>query len=279
MNLEEWKKRLVELLNEGVIHQGFTLIDVSAAGDKQIETIPGLGTIGKPKLPPMSVWYDLQIGGYVELRESVSSKGSRKWQVLLLPKLREENELKQGEVEVNQSESIDPRKVFVVHGRNLKIRDAIFNFLRAVDLDPIEWSQAIGMTGSGTPYIGQVLDVAFDHAQAVVVVMTPDDEVHLRKELWNENEPEDEKIARYQPRPNVLFEAGMAFGRNPDRTILIEIGNVKRYSDVDGRHRVRLTGSPESRNDLVSRLRNAGCTVDTENKNDWLTTGNFNINF
>ena len=65
------------------------------------------------------------------------------------------------------------RNVFVVHGRNEPARLAIFSFLRSIGLQPIEWSQAVAATGEASPYIGTVLDGAFDAAQAVVVLMTP----------------------------------------------------------------------------------------------------------
>ena len=55
----------------------------------------------------------------------------------------------------------DPRKVFVIHGRNEAARKGLFDFLRSIGLDPIEWSEAIRLTGKGSPYIGQVLDAAF----------------------------------------------------------------------------------------------------------------------
>ena len=100
------------------------------------------------------------------------------------------------------------RKVFVVHGRNDQARSAMFAFLQSIGLDPIEWSEAVKMTGEGSPYIGQVLDVAFSSAQAIVVLLTPDDIAYLRSEYASdENDTETEPSA--QARPNVLFEAGM----------------------------------------------------------------------
>jgi hypothetical protein len=63
----------------------------------------------------------------------------------------------------------DPRKLFVIHGRNEAAREAIFTFLRSIGLEPIEWIEALRMTGQGSPYIGDVLDAAFANAQAVAV--------------------------------------------------------------------------------------------------------------
>jgi len=68
-----------------------------------------------------------------------------------------------------------PRNVFVVHGRNERARDAIFELLRAFGLHPIEWTEARKLTGNPNPYVGEILDAAFQHARAVVVLMTPDD--------------------------------------------------------------------------------------------------------
>jgi len=51
----------------------------------------------------------------------------------------------------------DAREVFVVHGRNLAARDALFDFLRTIDLHPLEWSEAIQGTGRASPYIGETL--------------------------------------------------------------------------------------------------------------------------
>jgi hypothetical protein len=165
------------------------------------------------------------------------------------------------------------RKVFVVHGRNGAARSAMFSFLRAIGLDPIEWSVAVQMTGEGAPYIGQVLDVAFEAAQAVVVLLTPDDIAYLRTEYaGGDDDPDAEPLA--QARPNVLFEAGMAMGRDPKRTVLVELGKLRPFSDVAGRHAVRIDNSAGKRKDLAQRLESAGCEVRLGGE-DWLTAGDF----
>ena len=112
------------------------------------------------------------------------------------------------------------RVVFVVHGRNLVARDALFDFLRAIDLHPLEWSEAVRAAGRPSPYIGEILDGAFSRAQAVVVLLTPDDDARLRQQLWEASESPHETVAAGQARPNVLFEAGMAMGRDERRTVL-----------------------------------------------------------
>jgi hypothetical protein len=167
--------------------------------------------------------------------------------------------------------SPDTSKVFVVHGRNETARDAMFDFLRALGVQPIEWSQAVKLTGKGSPYIGEILDAAFAVAQAIVVLMTPDEVAYLRSEYASsDDDPETQPAA--QARPNVLFEAGMALGRNPDRTILVELGTVRPFSDVAGRHALRLDGQAKSRKELAERLQTAGCAVDLTGS-DWLSKG------
>jgi hypothetical protein len=167
----------------------------------------------------------------------------------------------------------EPQKVFVVHGRNSAARDSMFSFIRSLGLKPIEWDQAVALTGKGSPYIGEVLDVAFDEGQAVVVLLTPDDVAYIRNEYADgDDDPELKPLG--QARPNVLFEAGMAMGRNADRTILVELGELRPFSDVGGRHAVRLAESAKARKSLVERLRTAGCAAD-DSGTDWLTAGDF----
>ncbi|MCH7886788.1 MAG: nucleotide-binding protein [Candidatus Marinimicrobia bacterium] len=66
--------------------------------------------------------------------------------------------------------------------------------------------------------MGEILDSAFQTAQAVIVLMIGDDLAKLRDIYLIKDEKPEEFTP--QARPNVLFEAGMAFGRNPDKTKL-----------------------------------------------------------
>lgn len=149
----------------------------------------------------------------------------------------------------------------------------MFGFLGALGLQPVEWDQAVQLTGKGSPYVGEILDAAFAHAQAIVVLLTPDDIAYLKREFAaGETDPETDP--KGQARPNVLFEAGMALGRNPDRTILVELGELRPFSDVVGRHAVRMNDSAERRKSLAQRLHTAGCAVDTSGDH-WLRAGAF----
>lgn len=149
----------------------------------------------------------------------------------------------------------------------------MFDFLRSINLSPMEWTTAVELTGEGSPYIGQVLDAAFDHATAVVVLMTPDEVAYLQPR-YGHGENDQETQPAPQARPNVLFEAGMALGRDARRTVLVEVGEVRPFSDVAGRHAIRLSNAPASRQALANRLRTAGCAVNL-NGTDWHTTGDF----
>jgi predicted nucleotide-binding protein len=172
-------------------------------------------------------------------------------------------------------DTIDPRKVFVVYGRNKAANRAMFDFLRAINLHPLEWGEILAATGSGSPYTGDVLAKGFSMAKAVVVLLTPDDEARLLPQFHGHAEKEYEKELITQPRPNVIFEAGMALGLHPNRTIIVELGELRPMSDTLGRHVIRMSNLAAGRQELTDRLRTAGCDVDTHGKTAWLDAGDF----
>lgn len=186
------------------------------------------------------------------------------------------NEIKEEYRKNENLKDVNKKSVFVVHGRDENNRKAMFQFLKSIGLDPIEWEEAIKMTGKPNPHIDEILIEAYNNAQAILVLFTPDDEARLKPEFQKKNDPDYEKELTGQARPNVLFEAGMAYGRDPDRTVLIQLGQVRKFSDISGRHLLHFDGSPKTRENLADRLALAGCIINKEGTN-WLEEGQFNI--
>lgn len=158
----------------------------------------------------------------------------------------------------------DRNDVMVIYGHDQEANTALFEWLRAIGLRPKEWSQLIQLSGSASPYTGQVLEHAFRNVQAVVALFTPDEHVRAA----------DTRSAaggawRLQARPNVLIEAGMALVTHPDRTVLICLGPQEIPSDLAGRHYVRLNGTAKALSDIATCLETAGCVIDRSG-GDWL---------
>lgn len=158
------------------------------------------------------------------------------------------------------------RTVFVIHGRNAKARKAMFNWLRTLHLEPLEWEEAVNLTKSGSPTTLEVVKAGLSHAQVVLALLTDDEQVRLRPELRGKSVPFE-----YQSRPNVIFEAGMACALSPKKTVFVELGNVRRFSDVDGVNTIRMGREPDHKalQRLKNRLCTAGCAVKLYGE-DWL---------
>ena len=151
--------------------------------------------------------------------------------------------------------TINNRNVMVVHGRD-KARDDLFSLLRALGLEPIEWSAAVKATGTTKPYTGQAVEAAFAAAQAAVILLVPEEQVALRSDLRDQKDPSDAQIA-WQPRPNVFYEGGIAVTSHPDRTIVLELGRPRTATDSRRRQhsqdRLRSGMAPQPRQPSARR--------------------------
>jgi predicted nucleotide-binding protein len=174
-----------------------------------------------------------------------------------------------------KDETDDNRRIFVVHGRNELARDAMFQFLRSIGLDPIEWSEVVRATGTTNPYVGDVVETGLRLAHAVVVLLTGDDEARLLSQFVTSRDQREDVGPTRQARPNVLFEAGMAVALSRDRTVLVSLGQLRPLSDLSGVHIVRMDDTTERRQDLAERLQAAGCPVKLTGR-DWHKVGQFN---
>jgi predicted nucleotide-binding protein len=152
----------------------------------------------------------------------------------------------------------------------------MFEFLRALSLNPLEWSKAVLQTGKGgaNTHVDDIIDSAMAKVQAVVVIFSPDDLACLRPCFVAKGEAATEGKPKGQPRPNVIFEAGLAFGRHPEKTLLVQVGTVKSFSDIAGKHVVRLSNDASKRTEVANRLNNIGCSIDLTGT-DWLSAGDF----
>ena len=167
-------------------------------------------------------------------------------------------------------------RIFVVHGRNEGIRGALFIFLRALGLEPLEWTTLVEATKHPAPHVGEILRTGFGLASAVIVLLTPDDEARLREELRKPDDPEYESALNPQPRPNVLFEAGMAMAHFSNRTVFVQVGSCRPFSDIAGIHFVKMDNSVQKRRDLAKLLKMAGCGInDLDSNGDWQKAGDF----
>lgn len=180
---------------------------------------------------------------------------------------------------IGQSRHIDRGKtVFVAHGRSAVWNEASA-FLESLGLAALEFAEAKKITqrhhGRNQVYVGEILDVAFEQAQAVLVVLTPDDEARLKEEFRGRGDSGTELELSGQARPNVIFEAGMAVGRHPSRVILLECGDLRPISDLSGLHQLRMDNSEASRQQLFSELEQAGCDLNLQAKELWKGAGDF----
>nr|WP_269454497.1 nucleotide-binding protein [Rhodococcus opacus] len=168
------------------------------------------------------------------------------------------------------------RRVFLVHGRDHRIKKSMVQLLRTFDLRVIEWEEAASYTGSGSPTTMDIVTAGMEAAGAVVVLFTPDDLGRCRDEFLSDHDPQFERDLTPQPRMNVIFEAGMAMQKDREKVVLVRFGGVREMSDIAGVNYVQIKDTSDSRRDLGRRLRNTGLAVDMEN-DDWRTAGDFTI--
>lgn len=158
----------------------------------------------------------------------------------------------------------DTRRVFIIYGRNSKAYESIVQFVHALGLVPKSFAETRSELG-GAPYIVDVVSKGMDAAQATIALFSPDEISFLRPELSSTTDSEAE-MQRWQSRPNVLFEAGMALAMDRNRTIPVTMGTVEMPSDLGGVHLIRMDNKPHSRSLLKDALKAAGCDINEATK-------------
>ena len=157
----------------------------------------------------------------------------------------------------------DPQKVFIIHGRNIEARNAIEQFVNSLGLKVLDFDQVSANLG-GSVFVGEVVRAGLQLAHGIIALFTPD-EVAALHPTWRGNLERPEEVQRWQARPNVIFEAGMAYGLAQKRTVLVTLGTeVSLFSDVAGIHVIRLDNQVENRKKLRLKLIGMNCSVDKD---------------
>jgi hypothetical protein len=121
------------------------------------------------------------------------------------------------------------KRVFLIHGRNLR---AVKDLKKTID----NWGYRTetfqdvrgGLAGGAT--IQEIIKRGLQGVAAAVVFMSPDQLTFIDPVL-RESEHE---LARWEARPNVMFEAGMAYEQAANKMILVALRGVLLPSDLAG---------------------------------------------
>lgn len=167
--------------------------------------------------------------------------------------------------------------IFVVHGRDTKLTEDMYSFLRALGLFPMEWNDAIkAAKGGANPNVGDVINHAMNKVQGVMVLFSPDEQAKLKGKFASSlDRKKGLATLEGQPRPNVILEAGLALGAHSDKTILVQVGDIREISDIAGKHMVHLSNTTASRKALAMRLRDKLKFKVNIDGDAWMDVGNF----
>jgi CAP12/Pycsar effector protein, TIR domain len=127
-------------------------------------------------------------------------------------------------------------RVFIVHGRDIEGRDAVVSFLKQLELQHLDFSDVSTKLG-GAPAIADIINTGIHDADAVLILFTPDEHAALYDPSNGRllaHDPREPSGARWQARPNVIFEAGIAFGIAREKVILVALGVDELFSDLHG---------------------------------------------
>ena len=148
-----------------------------------------------------------------------------------------------------ESEQINTKEVFIVHGRDEGTKNTVARFLESLDLKPVILAEQ--------PSQGRTIIEKFErHARVefAIVLLTPDDAGSLQ---GNENN------LNPRARQNVIFELGFFIGRlGRERVRALTKGEVEIPSDYSGIEYIPLDDSEGWKLKLGQELKSAGYDID-----------------
>lgn len=132
-------------------------------------------------------------------------------------------------------------RAFIVHGHHTQARTALERFLSAIGVVILPFHRAAANDMTGTN-LASVL-AGIKKADVVLVLFTPEEQAALHDPGtggYLQQDESGEAMAGWQPRPNVILEAGVAAAVARKKTALIKVGVTRRISDLDGIRHIEL---------------------------------------
>jgi predicted nucleotide-binding protein len=155
------------------------------------------------------------------------------------------------EIQPGAVEQIRENRVFIVHGHDNATLAQVENLLYRIGAEPWVFHR---LPKEGSPTVIEILERYIPQADAVIALLTPDDEGRKH----GASEPLETRA-----RQNVLIEAGYAVISKRRRSLLVALGGVSIPSDFDGIHRIQgQQWNSERELELAQRLKDMGLTVD-----------------
>lgn len=147
------------------------------------------------------------------------------------------------------SKEVNPRKVFVIHGRDEAAREALTRFFEKLGLEPVVLHEQPNMGRTIIEKFEDYTDVAF-----AAVLLTPDDLGALK---------EEQDSLQPRARQNVVFEFGYFIGRiGRERVCALVKGDIEKPSDYEGVLYILLDAEGGWKMKLIKELKTAGVDVD-----------------
>lgn len=143
--------------------------------------------------------------------------------------------------------------LFIVYGHDRDAREQLENICSRLEVKAEKVTNDSGMT------IIEALEKKIEKISAGIVLLTPDDYAVSKKDY-----KEEEPCFHEQARQNVILEMGMLMAKlGRDKVIILEKGNVKEPSDINGIFSLRFQDRvSQVLPDLVKRLTNLGFNID-----------------
>ena len=143
---------------------------------------------------------------------------------------------------IEQDKTVIEPTVFIVHGHDTVALQKTELLLRRIGCNPLIFDR---VPKDGSQTIIEVLENTLRRAQAVIVLLTPDDEGRKK----------GDPCLLPRARQNVLIEGGYAVIEKRNRAIIVALGEVEIPSDFDGIVRVqKLTWNEEVETQLAHKL-------------------------